>query len=112
MKNIRSAATLLLVAILFSGATFAGKDTTIVIKTSAQCGDCKKRIEHDLSFEKGVKKVTLDLKTKAVTVIYDNRKTSAEAIRVAVTKIGYDADAVPADGKAYGKLPTCCKKPG
>jgi len=47
-----------------------------------------------------------------LTVEYKLGKTSPEKIRTAVSKIGYDADDVVADPKAYEKLPECCKKDG
>jgi mercuric ion binding protein len=109
MKTIKPIMTFLAALLLFSGNTFA-QDTTIVIKTSAICEQCKSKIENDLSFEKGIKNVNLDLKTKAVTVVYNSKKTSAENIRIAITKIGYDADNLPADVKAYQKLHKCCQK--
>ena len=31
-------------------------------------------------------------------------------LKKAVTKVGYDADDLPADPKAYDDLPKCCKK--
>jgi len=65
-----------------------------------------------LLFEKGIKKVTLDLDTKVATVIYNPKKTDEEKIRIAITKIGYDADSLAADQSAYSKLPDCCKKEG
>lgn len=89
----------------------SGKFETVKIKTSAQCGMCKDRIEEALAFEKGVKKSELDLDTKIVTVSYKPAKTSVDKIRKAITKVGYDADDVPSDKKAYSKLPACCKKP-
>jgi len=82
----------------------------IEIKTSAICGDCKERIEHDLSFSKGVKKVTLNSETKVVTVAYNPKKSNPEVLRKAINRIGYDADDQPADAAAYNKLPACCKK--
>jgi len=82
----------------------------IEIKTSAICGDCEERIEHDLSFAKGVKKVTLNSETKVVTVDYNPQKSNPEALRKAINRIGYDADDHPADAAAYKKLPACCKK--
>ena len=73
---------------------------------------CKKTIERDLSFEKGVKTINLDIDSKLVTVVYLPSKTNPEKIRVALTKIGYDADSLKADEKAFDKLPYCCKEPG
>lgn len=85
---------------------------TVRIHTSAQCSSCKKKIEHDMVYVKGVKSATLDLKTKDLIVVYSSEKTNPEKLRVAVTKIGYDADLVPADKKAYEELSDCCKKGG
>ena len=84
---------------------------SVKIQTSAQCGMCKDRIEETLAFEKGVKKSELDLETKTVTVWFKLSKTNADNIRLALTKVGYNADDMPADQKAYQKLPACCKKP-
>ena len=87
------------------------KDTEeIKIKTSAVCGMCKTKIEHDLALEKGIKSVSLDLDTKVVTVGYDPKKTNPDQIRKEISMIGYDADNVPADKKAFDKLPPCCQK--
>ena len=82
----------------------------IKIKTSAVCDMCKERIEKGLIFEKGIKDVTLDVKTKIATVKYRTDKTNPETIRSMISKLGYDADEVPADTKAYENLPACCKK--
>lgn len=102
---------LFIATILFSTNLFA-QNAEVKIKTSAVCDMCKKTIEHDLLFEKGIKKVSVDLDTKVATVVYNLKKTDEEKIRVAITKIGYDADSLAADSMAYLKLPDCCKKDG
>lgn len=84
--------------------------TVIKVKTSAVCTTCKQKIEHDLSFAKGVKMTTLDLQSRIATVEYDPRKTNETEIKKAISLIGYDADELKADAKAYKKLPACCKK--
>jgi cation transport ATPase len=86
------------------------KIDTVSIKTSAKCNDCKERLEHDMAFEKGVKAVELDNDTKILTIVYKTSKTSEEKLKIAVTKIGYDADDMPADQKAHDRLPACCQK--
>jgi periplasmic mercuric ion binding protein len=83
---------------------------TVQIKTSAICGDCKERIEHNVSYEKGVTYVNLDDKTKVLTVVYKTGKTDKEKIKMVISKTGYDADDLAADPKAYERLPDCCKK--
>ncbi|GAB4129833.1 MAG: hypothetical protein OHK0045_22240 [Raineya sp.] len=82
----------------------------VKIKTSAVCGMCKKTIERDLSYEKGVISSELEVGSQMLTVKYNPAKTNPKKIKKAVTKIGYDADEMPATPKAYKKLPECCKK--
>ncbi|CAN5683481.1 hypothetical protein BH11BAC1_BH11BAC1_24910 [soil metagenome] len=100
-----------IIALVFSIAVQAQTDT-VIIKTSALCEQCKEKIEHDLSFEKGVKSNVMNLETKEVTVVYNTQKTDPEKIRMAITKIGYDADSLKAVPKAFDRLPECCKAPG
>ena len=88
----------------------SSKYDTVQIQTSAVCGMCKERIEHDMSFEKGVKSVELDSETKILTVVYKKSKTTVKDLKVALTKIGYDADEMVADQKAHDRLPACCQK--
>lgn len=88
------------------------KTDTISIKTSAVCGQCKDRIESGMAFEKGVKDVKLNVDTKMATIIYVVSRTTPDQLRKSISKLGYDADSVPADPAAYKKLPACCKKDG
>lgn len=110
MKNI---SFLMIFGFLLTAMSgFAQTDTdTLRIKTSAVCGTCKKTIEHNLSFEKGVKSAKQDVSSGTLTVIYRSDKTNPEKIRLAVTKIGYDADSMKADPKSFNRLPECCKDP-
>ena len=115
MKTKINFKVLYLSIVMFSSmisGTFAEdkKYTEIKIKTSAVCGMCKDRIEQGLAYEKGIKDVALDLDTKIATVKYNPSKTTQEEIRNAISKLGYDADSIPADKTEYQKLPECCKK--
>lgn len=90
----------------------ASKIATVAIQTSANCGECKSRIEGGLQSVKGVKSSSLDLDTKVLTVNYRTKKTNVEAIRTAISMIGYDADEVVANQEAHDNLPKCCRKGG
>lgn len=87
------------------------KQAELKVKTSAQCGQCKDRLERTMAFEKGIISSDLNLEDKVFTIGYKPSKTTPEKIRTAISKTGYDADDVAADTKAYDKLPACCKKP-
>jgi periplasmic mercuric ion binding protein len=116
MKNIKISFRTLLAVLIFTSVTMTAysqeqkKEETITIKTSAVCNMCKERIESAMAFEKGVTEVSLNVKTKMLSVTYKTAKTNPEKLKTAVTKIGYDADDLTADPKAYEKLPACCKK--
>lgn len=70
---------------------------------------CKRAIEGDLAFEKGVTYSNLDLETNVVTVVYKPKATNPDILRTRLTKIGYDADSLKAIPAAVDKLPECCK---
>lgn len=88
------------------------KTATIEIKTSAQCGMCKERLEKAMAFEKGVISSDLNVDNQVFTIKYKTQKTTPEKIKHAISKVGYDADDVPADQNAHDKLPGCCQKGG
>ena len=81
-----------IILIIASQISVFSQTDTVKIKTSAVCNTCKKTIEESLSFEKGIKKSSLDLETKVITVIYNPSKTNAEKIRmVELAFIIYDS---------------------
>jgi cation transport ATPase len=111
MKNL---ITILVVALFSVTGTIvkaqSSRDTKkIEIKTSAQCDMCKERLEKEFAYEKGVKSSELDVETAVFTVEYLPNKTTPEKLQLAVTKIGYNADSLKANEKAYNRLPDCCK---
>ncbi|MFC2137998.1 heavy-metal-associated domain-containing protein [Bacteroidota bacterium] len=111
MKTIIKLSLVALIAI-YTTSAFSQKTNkdTLVINTSAQCEMCKERIEKNLVYETGIIDANLDLETKQVFVIYKTNKISDSEIKQVISKIGYDADDVKADEKAYNKLPLCCQK--
>ncbi len=85
---------------------------TAEIKTSAVCEMCKERIEGKVSKLDGVSEVNLDVDTKMLKIKYDESKIKLEEIRITISNLGYDADDVKRNPKAYKKLPKCCRIDG
>ena len=113
MTKVKILLLSILIALISMGAnaqTQRRNPETVAIKTSAVCNMCKKTIEKAVASEKGVKSSTLDVESKVLTVVFDNRKTNADKVRKAVTETGYDADDKPALESAYNRLNDCCKK--
>jgi cation transport ATPase len=71
---------------------------------------CKETLEKAMAYERGVKSSNLDVESAILTVLYNSEKTSPEKIKKAISLVGYDADELQANEKAYNKLNACCKK--
>lgn len=116
MKKILKSTLLLIAVFLISNTASAQKtNQKAVIKTVLNCDHCKECETCGLKFKtemlkiKGMKMYELDDKAMAFTVYYNAKKTNLQTIKVAISKLGYDADEVKADPKAYESLDGCCK---
>ncbi len=85
-------------------------DKEVTFKSSINCDMCKEKIEKDLPYTKGVKKVTVNVEKKEIKVVYNDEKTTETKLKTAISKIGYDADDVLANQKAHDRLAKCCQK--
>ena len=90
----------------------AEKFKTIIIQTSAECGDCKERLEEKLNYTAGIKFAELDLESKKLTVKFATSKITEAQIKEIINEIGYDADDQKAKKEAVQKLPLCCQPGG
>ena len=114
MKSSLIVRQLSIALILFVGFSVKAYAQTqeIIIQTTAQCGECKTNIEKALMAEKGVRFAELDIKSKKVKVVYNSKKITPEQLRTVISKVGYDADDIPADTAAVERLKPCCTKDG
>lgn len=70
-----------------------GKDADkkeVTFDVSMTCDNCKKRIEKNIAFEKGVSDMKVDLPAKTVMVVYQANKTNQEKLQKAIEKLGYE----------------------
>lgn len=111
MKNLISIMGLLLVITFFTTSVFAENKnlSEVNIKTSAVCETCKSKIEKYVNKMEGIEKSNLNLETKILYVQFDKSKVSVEDIKTKIRDLGYDADEVKRDERAYKKLPKCCQ---
>jgi len=102
--------------LFLSAPAIAEGPKKVTVKTNIYCDHCTAcetcgfLFLNTLAFENGIKKVELNEKEMLVTISYNPKKISPEKIRTAISKLGYDADDIPADKAAYEKLDGCCKK--
>ena len=98
-----------LVAFTFSSVTFAAAaDKTETIKVSGNCESCEARIEKAAKVP-GVTKADWSTKTKVLTVTYDPKKITSDAIQKSIAAAGHDTPKFKATSGAYNALPGCCK---
>lgn len=74
-----------------------------------KCDMCKNTIEKTLLSMKGVHFAQWDLSTQQVIVRFQENAQSAENLKIALAKVGYDTDTQKASDKAYNNLHSCCK---
>ena len=67
------------------------KRQTVVLTCDLHCQGCCDKVMKNIAFEKGVKDLVCDLKTKTVTVTFDPRKTDIETLLAAFERIGKPA---------------------
>ncbi|MCF6132803.1 heavy-metal-associated domain-containing protein [Flavobacterium wongokense] len=116
MKNLLKSAFLVLTVFLMTNTAIAQKtNQKAVIKTTLHCDHCKECETCGLKFKtemlkiKGVKMYELDDKKMTFTIYYNPKKTTLQAIKEGIAKLGYDADEVKATSEGIASLDGCCK---
>ena len=71
-----------------------------VFNVSMTCENCKKRIEKNIAFEKGVSDMKVDLPEKTVMVVFNPQKTNVGNLQKAFEKLGYTASVYNAEESA------------
>ena len=57
-----------------------------------ECKNCEKKVMDNLSFEKGVKDLSVDIIKQTVTVTYDTAKSDTTTLAKALRRLGYKAE--------------------
>ena len=82
---------------MLTAAVGLAKDIKTAIFTTnpeMHCESCENKIKGNLRFEKGIKSIKTDLKSKTVTIQYDADKTNVQNIIKVFKKIKYEAKEV------------------
>ena len=108
MKNSRTVLLIVVSIFLFTGITKAqdkGKKKIETVKywVSMDCENCKAKVEKNIAFEKGVKDLKVDLRTKTVVITYKPKKTKPEKLEKAIKKLGFKTEIIVPEQKKEGK---------
>lgn len=81
---------ILMLVVLLSAASAVNAqkkgEKTVVYKATLHCGSCKAKVEKNVAFEKGVKKLKVDMEAQTITVTFREDKNTAEDIKKAIEK--------------------------
>lgn len=76
------------------------KEVTFLVHL--HCANCVKKVQENLAFEKGVKDLHVCLEDQIVSLKYDSAKTTEEALKAAIVKLGYPVKGTLEPGQAGG----------
>ena len=115
MKTNKLSLAIILLFFMFTVNVFAQKanEKTVVFLSNMHCVSCQQKLEKNLSYEKGVKDLLIDLKSNTIKITFDVRKTSEEKLALAINKLGYEAKTVDGTKKieqSSGASAACPKK--
>ena len=109
MKRIVIITLAALIGISLSAAEFTVNDTSVssqifkkskaeikevIFHAHLHCNNCVKKIQENISFEKGVKGLEVSLEKQTIAVRYDAAKTSVETLKAAIEKLNVPVKSV------------------
>lgn len=107
MMTIRRMGVGVLAGAMLAASALAGE---IEIKVPTMvCDTCRDTIVKAIQGVEGVKAVKPDMEKKVMRITVEDKAGTQEKIEQAVSKVGYQADGVKADSKAFANLPGCCQ---
>ena len=65
-----------------------GEIKEVTFNAHLHCGSCVKKVQENISFEKGVKDLKVSLADQKITIKYDSSKTSEQTLKAAIEKLG------------------------
>lgn len=81
----------------------------VIFEVSMECNKCVAKIEKNIAFEKGVKKLNVSLEKKQVEIEYDARKTDIAKLQAALVALDFEVLVVfPTDLKSLNTPSPCC----
>jgi len=63
----------------------------VVFLTTIECENCARKVRENVSFEKGVRDLKIDVPSKTVGIQFDANKTDTLTLKKSINKLGYKA---------------------
>lgn len=105
MKNI-----LFFLLLCASTLTVAqNKKAKATLEVNGVCEMCEARIEKACLTTKGVKAANWNVNSHVLELVYNEKKTNLETIKLAILDAGHDLSDAKAPDEAYNSIHGCCK---
>lgn len=85
------------------------KNAKAEFTVKGNCEVCEKRIEKAALSIKGVKSAEWDIPSNKISLIYNPKKVTLEAIHTSIAAQGHDTSEAQAKKEDYDELPKCCQ---
>lgn len=94
MRKVKlwTATLMLFVGMASAFAKETPKVKEVTYTCTIDCHSCKEKIMKNIPYEKGVRKVEVDVENQLVTVSFREDKNTSEGIEKAIDKLGYEAE--------------------
>ena len=79
-----------------------GELKEVTFDVHLHCENCMKKVQENISFEKGVKDLHVCLDDQTVSIKYDAAKTSEDTLKAAIEKLGYPVSGKREGGHSHG----------
>ena len=80
-----------------------GELKEVTFNVHLHCENCMKKVQENISFEKGVKGLHVCLDDQTVSIKYDAEKTTEDKLEAAIEKLGYPVSGKRQGGHAHGQ---------
>ena len=79
-----------------------GEVKEVTFNVHLHCENCMKKVQENISFEKGVKDLHVCLEDQTVSIKYDAAKTTEDKLKAAIEELGYPVSGKREGGHAHG----------
>jgi periplasmic mercuric ion binding protein len=93
MKNLRATFTAVVAVLVLTAPAWASPKTVTLNVPRMKCPTCSITVKKALEKVSGVSKIEVQYEKKQVVVIFDDAKTSTDALVKATTNAGYPSQA-------------------
>ena len=73
----------------------------VTFNVTLHCNNCVKKVQENISFEKGVKDLHVCLEDQIISVKYDASKTNEETLKNAIIKLGIPVSGISHQGHQH-----------